>query len=237
MKLLAKTFPVLLFQFSSAQTPLDYSAKKIDYGYSTSTFSGITLNNIIREKQFSKEFLSTNQFSKAPLTPSYNYGWKQGLFLWINLNPCYAYRPEINATFGITIHKPVFSKAERTVYSTFVGFEFKPQLIIRIGCRNTEPVIKMARNMSYYLTERQSYLIVGPKISYQRSDKTFLKNNSERNYKIGVLFGIGVDNLFPNLDVAPELVASVEYQTGNSHINEKGSNRFYTSLSLVVNIF
>lgn len=237
MKLLAKTFPVLLFQFSSAQTPIDYSAKKIDYGYSTSTFSGITLNNVIKEKSFNKEFLAKNQFTKAPLTPSYNFGWKQGLFFWINLSPCYAYRPEVNATFGITIHKTVFSKVERTVYSTFVGFEFKPQLIIRIGCRDTEPVIKIARNMSYYLTSRQSYIIVGPKFSYQKSDKSFLRNNGERNFKVGALFGIGVDNLFPNLDVAPELVASVEYQPGNFHIKEKGSNRFYTSLSLVVNVF
>ncbi len=235
MKLLAKTFPVLLFQFGSAQTPMDYSARKIDYGYSTSTFSGITLNNMIRENNFSKDPISKNKFTEAPLVASYNYGWKQGLFLWINLSPCHAYRPEVNATFGITTHKIIFPKTDRTVYSTFFGLEFKPQLIIRIGCRDTEPVIRMAPNMSYYLTSRQSYLIVGPKFSYQQSDKTFLKHNSERKYKIGALLGIGVDNLFPNLDVAPELIASVEYQP--AHIKEKGSTWFYTSLSLVVNVF
>ena len=215
---------------------MDYGALKIDYGYSASTFSGITLNNFWTDSHIS-ESPSKKSIVKTPSAPSYNYGWKQGLFLWINLSPCYAYRPEVNVTFGIATHKTIFSKTEKTIYSTFIGFEFKPQLIIRIGCRDTEPIIRLARNMSYFLTQRQSYLIVGPKFSYQKSDNAFLKNNNEQNYSVGVLFGIGTDHLFPNLSVAPEIVMSVEYQTGNYQLKEKGSNRYYTSLSLVMNVF
>lgn len=235
MKLLAKTFPLLLIKIGCAQTALDYSAIKVDYGYSASTFSGITLNNFTVNKTESD--ISKNKFSKPAVMPSYNYGWKQGVFLWINLSPCYAYRPEINVSFCITSHKNSSSKTKKTIHSTSVGFEFKPQLIIRIGCRNTDPIIKMARNMSYYLTQKQTYLIVGPKFSYQKSDKTFLKKNNERNYSTGFVFGIGSDHLFPNLDVAPELIMSLEYQTGNNHEQKKDSNRYYTSLSLAMNFF
>ncbi len=234
MKLLAKTFPLLLIKIGCAQTALDYSAIKIDYGYSTSTFAGITLNNFAPAKTLNESDITKNKFSKPSVMPSFNYGWRQGLFLWINLSPCYAYRPEINASFCVTSHKNTSTKP---IYSTSVGFEFKPQLIIRIGCRNTDPIIKLARNMSYYLTQKQTYLIVGAKFSSQKSDKAFLKKNSERGLSTGIVFGIGSDHLFPNLDVAPELVMSLEYQTGNNHEQKKDSNRYYTSLSLAMNFF
>lgn len=237
MGLRTKTVFIVLVKTSCAQTALDYSAIKIDYGYSTSTFSGITLNNFIADKTLNESDVTKSKFSKPSNMPSCNYGWKQGIFLWVNLSPCYAYRPEINVSFCVTSHKNTFSKTRKTVYSTSVGFEFKPQLIIRIGCRNTDPIIKLARNMSYYLTQKQTYLIVGPKFSYQKSDKTFLKNNNERNYSTGFVFGFGTDHLFPNLDVAPELVMSIEYQAGNNHEQKKDSNRYYTSLSLAMNFF
>lgn len=231
MKLLAKAIPFLLLKISCAQTAVDYTAKKIDYGYSFATFSGTTLNGFLKESS------DKNPLSKPQSATEFNYGWKQGLFLWINLSPCVAYRPELNAVFCVHHHKNLASPEKKAVYSTSGGFEFKPQFIIRVGCRNTEPVIKLARNMSYYLTQKQSYLIIGPKFSYQKSDKIFLKNNTERNYSVGIVFGVGTDYLFPCLDVAPELTMSIEYQPGNNREQKKSSSRYYTSLSLVMNFF
>ena len=231
MKLLAKAIPFLLLKISCAQTAVDYTAKKIDYGYSFATFSGTTLNVFLKESSDKNPLLNPQSATE------FNYGWKQGLFLWINLSPCFAYRPELNAVFCVHHHKNPTSNEKKEVYSTSVGFEFKPQFIIRIGCRNTEPVIKLARNMSYYLTQKQSYLIIGPKFSYQKSDRGFLKYNTERNFSVGIVLGGGTDYLFPNLDVAPELKMSVEYQPGNNSEQKKDSNRFYTSLSLAMNFF
>ena len=91
--------------------------------------------------------------------------------------------------------------------------------------------------MSYYLSQRQMYLIFGPKWAFRKSDKDFLKHNMERNCSVGGVFGFGVDNLFPNLDVAPEVLLSVEYQTGNLYEKQKSSNRVYTGLSLAMNFF
>jgi hypothetical protein len=234
MKLITKAFPVLFFQFGNAQTPTDYTARKIEFGSASSTFAGSSFNYI------SNNFLEKkNIYAYVPVhQPSVvyaNFGWKQGLFMWVNLNEHISYKTQIDLVFGVTQYKYISDK--QNTYCKFLGLEYKPQLIIKMGCCDKEPVIKMARNMSYYLTKRQSYLIVGPKWTYRRSDKNFLKNNSERSYSIGGVFGIGVDNLFPNLEVAPELIASVEYQTGNLHEKQKGSNRYYASLSLVMNFF
>jgi hypothetical protein len=234
MKLLAKTLPAFLLQLSYSQVPTDYSARKIEFGSSSSTFVGSSFNYI------SNNFLEKkNVYAYVPLhQPSIvyaNYGWKQGLFMWINLNERISYKTQIDLVFGVNQYK--YTSDKQTIYSKFFGVEYKPQIVIKIGCCDTEPVIKMARNMSYFLSRRQKYLIVGPKWTYRRSDKIFLKNNSEINYSIGAAFGMGIDNLFPNLEVAPELIASVEYLNGNPYEKQKGSNRCYASLSLVMNFF
>lgn len=234
MKLLAKTFPVLLCQLSNAQTPLDHSAKKIEFGFSSSTFAGASITYITNhflEKENVYSYVSLNK----PNVVYANFGWKQGLFAWVNLTERVSYKAQFDIVFGVNQYKHTSDK--QNVYSKFFGAEYKPQIVIRIGCCDTDPVIKMARNMSYYLTQRQSYLIIGPKWAFRRSDRDFLKNNSERNYSVGAVFGVGVDNLFPNLDVAPELLVSVEYQTGNQHDKQKSSNRLYTGLSLSMNFF
>lgn len=233
MRLLTKTFPVLLIKIGCAQTPVDYSAHKIDFGFSSATFSGFTSNNIVPEKNFNNDF----NHNKTKTMSTISYGWKQGFFFWVNLNSCFAYRPEINAVFGINNYKNLFSNNEKTIYSTSFGVEFKPQLIIRLGCWNSDPVIKLARNMSYYLTGKQSYLIIGPKFSYQKADKTFLKMNDAKYSSFGFVFGCGVDHLFPNLNVAPELLFSMEYKTGNDPGQKKDSSRYCASLSLAMNFY
>ncbi len=233
MRLLTKTFPVLLIKMGCAQTPVDYSAHKIDFGFSSATFSGFTSSNLVSEKKITGDFMH----SRSKAVSTFSYGWKQGVFFWVNLNSCVAYRPEINAVFCVNNYKNVFSKNEKAIYSTSLGVEFKPQLIIRLGCWNSDPVIKLARNMSYYLTGRQAYLIVGPKFSYQKADKTFLKMNNDKYSSFGFVFGCGADHLFPNLNVAPELLFSMEYKTGNNSGQKKDSSRYYTSLSLAMNFY
>ena len=118
MKFLAKAFPLLFIKFCCAQSEQDYSALKIDYGYSTSTFSGITLNNFIKDKNLQKEEITKDYFLKNPANLSHYYGWKQGLFLWINLNPCFAYRPEVNAIFCVNTYNNILSKTDKIIYST-----------------------------------------------------------------------------------------------------------------------
>ena len=233
MKLLAKTFPVLLIKIGCAQTPVDYSAHKIDFGFSSATFSGFSSNNLVPQNNINSDF----KYAKSKTVSTITYGWKQGFFFWVNLSSCLAYRPEVNAVFGINNYKNLFSKGDRTIYSTSLGVEFKPQLIIRLGCWNSEPIIKLARNMSYYLTGKQSYLIVGPKFSYQKTDKAFSKLNNDKFSSFGFVFGCGADHLFPNLNVAPELSLSVEYKTGNYPEQKKDSNRYYACLSLAMNFY
>lgn len=231
MKLLTKTFLILIIKTGDAQTPIDFTGQKIDYGFTTSTFLG----SLVNKKTFDYPISEGLKFQKNNV-PNTNYGWKMGMFFWINLSPCFAYKPEIDFTFGINSYKNR-SYIDKPNFSTFVGIEFKPQLIIRLGCWNSQPVIKLARNMSYYLEGKQHYIIIGPKINYQKLDKLYSNNNVSSQGSVGFVFGFGIDNLFPNLSVAPELLFSLERIIGNSSFASTNSNNNYASLSLGMNFF
>lgn len=236
MKHLAKTLPVLFASMGYAQSSHVTDNKKVDFGFTTSTFAGASVN------YFAANFLDKqNLYSYLPINKPKslfsNYGWKQGLFIWIDLTSHLAYKAQADITFCINNFKHLEGTSLRNNYCTSFGIELKPQLVIRFGTYDPQPVFKMARDMSYYVTGRQSYLILGPKFSYSKPDKTFLQENNLRYSAIGAVVGIGTDNIFPNLDFAPELLLSVEYKTRNSQKGSSPFTRYYVSLSLAANFF
>lgn len=236
MKNLAKTFPVLFVGMGYAQLPFDTDAKKIEYGYTTSTFAGASVNYFAAnflEKQGLYSYLPLNK----PKTTFSNFGWKQGLFIWVNLNSHLACKAQADVTFCVNNFNYLAESNKKNNYCTSFGIEFKPQLVLRFGTYEPDPVLRMARDMSYYITGRQSYLILGPKFSYAKPDKTFLRNNNLKYSAVGGVIGIGCDNVFPNLDFAPELLLSVEYKTRSSKTEASPLTRYYVSLSLAVNFF
>ena len=236
MKNLARTFPVLFAGLGYAQLPVDMDAKRIEFGFTSSTFAGASVNYFASnflEKQGLYSYLPIDK----PKTVFSNFGWKQGLFIWINLNKHFAYKTQADVTFCVNNFKHLAGSDLKNNYCTSFGIEFKPQLVIRFGTYEPDPVFRMARDMSYYVTGRQSYFILGPKFSYAKPDKTFLQTNNLKYSAVGGVVGIGCDNVFPNLDFAPELLLSVEYKTRNSKTESSPFTRYYVSLSLAVNFF
>ena len=63
MKHLAKTFPVLFVSMGYAQMPVDTEGEKIDFGFTTSTFAGASVNyfaNTFLDKQNLYSYLLHN---------------------------------------------------------------------------------------------------------------------------------------------------------------------------------
>lgn len=236
MKHLVKTLPALFVSISYAQMPINTDAKKIDFGFTSSTFAGASINyfaNNFLEKQNLYSYLPLNK----PKTVFSNYGWKQGLFILVNLTPHFAYKAQADFNFSVNNFKHLVESSLTNNYSTSFGLEFKPQLLIKFGGYNSEPVFKLAKNMSYYSTGRQSYIILGPKFSFCKHDKTFLQNHNLNYCSVGAVLGVGSDTEFPCLNFAPELLLSVEYKTRNSQAESSPLTRYYVSLSLTANFF
>jgi hypothetical protein len=232
MRFIAGTFPLIMIKIACSQTPVDFNAKKIEFGFSTSTFAGASVNYLASGFLEKQDLYSYLPLEKPYLTFS-NFGWKQGMFVWVNLNTRFSYKAQLDFSYSVN-H---FKKISGNNYCTSFGVEYKPQLIIRLGHYNTSPVIKMARDMSYYITGRQNYLIIGPKFTYARPDKSFYRRTNLKYASAGVIMGIGADNLFPNLEVAPELTVSAEYKTEKVSASPSFWDQCYISLSLAMNFF
>lgn len=213
---------------------MDYHGKKIEFGFASSTFAGSSVNYITTSFFEKKDLYSYLPLTRPNATYA-NFGWKQGMFFWVNLNEHISYKAQCDIVFGVGQYRSLHENLN--TYCKFTGIEYKPQLIIRLGGFDKEPVIRMAKDMSYYLTGRQTYLVLGPKFTYTKPDHYFLKNNDIQYTSIGGIVGIGADHLFPNLDFAPELVLSAEYKTGRRFGDPYDLNRYYVSLSLGLNLF
>jgi hypothetical protein len=234
MKLLAKAAPFILVRLGCAQSPMDHEGRKIDYGFTTSTFAGSSINYIASNFLEKKDVYSYLPISRPNATFS-NFGWKQGIFVWVNLSERFSYKAQCDIVFGVNQFR--YINENLNTYCRFFGVEYKPQLIIKLGRFNRHPLVKLAKDMSYYMTGRQTYLVIGPKFCYSKPDRYFLKENNIKYSSAGMMFGIGTDNLFPNMDFAPELIVSAEYKTGRRYGDPYDPNRYYFSLSLAVNFF
>jgi hypothetical protein len=230
MKNIVKISP-LVISLSCFSQELKKTNQKIEFGFTTSTFCGISAASPLIAG-LSKTDYNHRTMAKCPL-PSTNFGWKPGLFYWVNINSYLSYKAEGDFVYSVN----TFKLPKGTCYSTSSGFELKPQLIIKPSEIDKAPILKVARNMSYYLSGKQPYFIIGPKFGYYKSDKEFRKETNSKYYTIGCVGGFGIDNMFHNMDFAPEVTVSVEYQTGNAHLLPKASSRYFISTSLAINFF
>jgi hypothetical protein len=174
MRFFTSATPLLLIKLGCAQSPMDHEGKKIDCGFSTSTFAGSSINYVVSNFLEKKDVYSYLPLSRPNATFS-NFGWKQGLFVWVNLSERFSYKAQCDLVFGVNQFR--YINENLNTYCRFYGLEYKPQLIIKLGVFNRRPIVRMARDMSYYMTGRQAYLIIGPKFTYSRPDKYFLRKN------------------------------------------------------------
>ncbi len=88
--------------------------------------------------------------------------------------------------------------------------------------------------MSCYLTAKQPYIIVGPKINLKKYDKGFLRKGFENELSFGLLLGYGINYEFHGTNFAPEICYSLT-STGQNQIND--SKKMSHTISLGFNFF
>lgn len=233
MKALLKISPLVISLSCLSQTDKEKVNPRIEFGFTSATFCGLSAANPLLERMSGTDVRRQN--ITVCSMPSANFGWKQGLFFWVNLTSYLAYKAEADFVYSVNTH--VDQRNFSPQYSTSCGYELKPQLIIRPVKTDRAPIIKMAKSMSYYLSGKQPYIIIGPKFGYYQCDRQFRRVNDARHYTIGCVAGVGADNMFHNMDFAPEVTISIEYQTGNAHLTPNASNRYYISAAVAINLF
>lgn len=198
---------------------------KFSGGFTHSTFTSLTLLSLPNLLQISKE--------RHPLTTSKiaetQYGFGFGFFLWMPLNDGVVYKPKIDCNFtNYKLNNTCF------VYATSFDVSINHSFCIALTSPNKNGVIYLAKNMSCYLTTKQPYIIVGPKINLKKYDKGFLHKGFENELSFGLSIGYGINYEFHGTNFAPEICYSLT-STGQNQIND--SKKMAHTITLAFNFF
>jgi hypothetical protein len=142
------------------------------------------------------------------------YGFMYGAFLWVRATDDIHIRPEVMMGLANYTVRNGAATAQ-PLRATSADIAIANQVVVSLRPNNTHAVLKGARCMSYYLTGKQPYVIVGPKVGFRKYDRGFLQRGFDNEASIGLVAGYGVNYGFHNMNFAPEIKYSVEMSAQN----------------------
>lgn len=199
---------------------------KFDIGFTHSTFTSMSF-------QTAKPNFLTNpeghaQPKKTKLTES-QFGFGIGFFLWMPLNEGVAFKPKVEGTFSTNCLKEgpsVFATSFDLVVSHGFAIALKPA--------DKNGVIYLARDMSCYLTSKQPYLLLGPKLNLRKFDNGYLHKGFQNELGFGFFVGYGINYEFHGTSFSPEIIYTIT-STAQNKIND--SKKIIHNITLAINFF
>ncbi len=157
------------------------------------------------------------------------YGFGIGTFLWMPMNERLVYKPKLEGNFTTSCLKEkarLFATSFEIAVSNSFAMALKPV--------NDHGIIYMARNMSCYLSWKQPYLLLGPKVNLKKFDAGFINKGFQNELAFGFLLGYGINYEFHGTNVAPEIIYSLT-STAQNKIND--NRKVLHTVSLAINFF
>jgi hypothetical protein len=204
----------------------DNDFNSFDFGFSHSTYTSLTFNSGVKKQTFNREH-GSNKNDLQILDIQYGFGI--GLFLWMPLNKGIAYKPKIEGNFC-----NLYLKQNKNIFATSFDLSISQSFAILLKSPNEHGTICIAKDMSCYLTSKQPYLLIGPKINLKKFDKGFINQGFENEISMGFLFGYGIKYEFHGTCFSPEIIYSIA-STNQNKIQE--SKKIVHSLTVVLNFF
>ena len=197
----------------------------VSFGFSHFVFNSLSF------KPTSSKLILNNELSqkeKVSKLTEIQYGFGIGFFFWAPLNENIIYKPKIEATFSNS-----YLKQPTPVFAT--SFDMSVTQSFAISLKSDDHgIIYMARNMSCYLTIKQPYLLLGPKINVKKYDCGYLNKGYKNELNVGFLIGYGINYEFHGTNFAPEITYCVS-STSQNKIGD--SNKIAHTISLALNFF
>lgn len=225
MKLQKYIIPVCITGKLFAQDDSDLCPEP-GFGFTHSTYSSMCFNSTSKATDRNSNFNLTN---KKHIITETQYGFGIGMFMWMPLNDAITFKPKIEGVFSNSC-----IKQSPCVFATSFDFNISHGFIVALTKPNENGIIYMARNMTCYLTSKQPYLLVGPKISLKKYDKGYIQKGFENELSIGFFLGYGINYIFQGKNFAPEICYTIS-STSQNEINN--SRKVTHSITLAVNFF
>jgi hypothetical protein len=157
------------------------------------------------------------------------YGFGIGLFLWMPLNDGIVFKPKIEGTFSTTC-----GKHNKFVYATSFDLNISHAFAISLKSPDPNGTIYMAKDMSCYLTSKQPYLLVGPKLNLKKFDAGYIQKGYQNEFSYGFFIGYGINYEFHGTNFAPEITYGIS-STAQNQID--GSKKIAHTITLALNFF
>ncbi|MES2761857.1 MAG: hypothetical protein V4677_06610 [Bacteroidota bacterium] len=157
------------------------------------------------------------------------YGFGIGLFLWMPLNEGIVFKPKLEGTFSTGC-----SKHSRFVYATSFDLSISHGFAISLKSPDANGIIHVARDMSCYLTTKQPYVLVGPKLNLKKFDAGYINKGYQNEFSYGFFIGYGINYEFHGTNVAPEISYGIS-STSQNQID--GSKKVAHTITLALNFF
>ncbi len=195
------------------------------FGLTHSVFSSICLKQNTSDSKYSEQ----GQFTSKSSTSEIQYGFGLGMFLWMPLNEGVVFKPKADINFSNSC-----LKQQSTILSTCIDLSISHGFAIALAPVNENGVICMARDMSCYLTSKQPYLLIGPKMNFKKFDKGYLNKGFQNEFNLGFFIGYATNYEFHGTNFLQELTYSIS-STAQNQINN--SNKITHALSLALSFY
>lgn len=178
----------------------------------------------------------TWQQSEGVTKPEYSspisqtqFGFNFGFFMFKTLSNNIILRPGLESAFSNLCIRQLPKVRARSL-----DINFYAPMMIMLTKPNKNGIIYLARNMSCYLTTKQPYVIVGPKVSLKQFDKGFREKGFQNEVCMGAMIGYGIQYEFHGTKVAPEISYSCEVTQQNKITMQQ---KITHSVTLSINVF
>ena len=199
---------------------------QFEIGFTHSTFTSMSFQTARPTLLTNKE--SHAQSKKAKLIEA-QFGFGIGFFLWMPLNEGVAFKPKVEGCFSTTCLKQGTS-----VFATSFDLVISHGFAIALKPADKHGIIYMARDMSCYLTSKQPYLVLGPKLSLRKFDHGYLDKGFQNELGFGFLIGYGINYEFHGTSFSPEIVYHIT-STAQNKIND--SKKMIHTITLAISFF
>lgn len=225
MKLQKYIFPIFIGSNLLGQNSDDVFPD-LQFGFTHSIYSSVCFNSNSTKKSLYNE--EGNTYSKSKVA-EIQYGFGLGMFLWMPLNETVIFKPKVEVTFSNSC-----LKQKKTIYSTCFDFSVSHGFAIALSPANMDGVICMARDMSCYLTSKQPYLLIGPKMNFKKFDNGYLNKGFQNEFNLGFFIGYATNYEFHGTNFLQEITYNVS-TTAQNQINN--SKKIAHTISLALSFY
>lgn len=199
---------------------------KMSFGFTHSTYTSLSFNSL-SIKLLQKE--AGNHKKEHAKIIEIQYGFGIGAFLWMPLSDYVVFKPKLEGAFTNTCLKHAGS-----VYATSFDISISHGFAVALDAPDPNGTIHVAKDMSCYLTSKQPYLLIGPKINLKKIDVGYRGKGYQNELNFGAFIGYGINFEFHGTNYAPEISYAI-YTTGQNEYN--GSKKVAHNISLALNFF